>query len=214
MDSDDDPIETKIKKLGYRVKNTSTVRFAGSKRIRFNYSMANLTVIVLSLWAIFISYMLASSLSDAISINKPVMEAVGVVLPVFIVVFSLIEGGENLVRAHLMELNARQLRELGDKLFSVYSKAKMEGGDLVAVFEEYSHKYNDTLERSPINHDDIDHWGRYFAGRRRNQKEFTWPWLYYFFLIGLVWMRRQVSRLIYISLWLLPALFFLVPPEK
>jgi hypothetical protein len=208
----EESMDTKLKKLGSRIKNTSTVRFAASKRVRFNYSFANLTVVVLSLWAIFFAYFLASGLKNMPWANVPVIEAFGVILPVFIVVFSLVEGGENLVRAHLMELNARQLRELGDKLFTASSQLDHNTERKVATFEEYSREYNNILERSPINHDDVDHWGRHFALQRRLAAEYSWHWWYYLLIVILVWLRRQCIRLLYVVLWILPVLAFLVAP--
>ena len=99
MPEHDEHIDKKLDKLGARIKNTSTVRFAASKRIRFNYAMANWTVIFLSLWAILISYFSASKMSGPFHLNSAAFDIAGLMLPVFIVVFSLVEGGENLVRA-------------------------------------------------------------------------------------------------------------------
>jgi SMODS and SLOG-associating 2TM effector domain family 5 len=212
MNNHDDPIDKKLQKLGARIKNTSTVRFAASKRLRFNYGMANLTVVILSLWSIFISYTLLSPLTESLRFDKAIIEAAGLLLPVFIVVFSLIEGGENLVRAHLMELNARQLRELGDKFFSALSKNHIDPGKVTAhrmdVFEKYSKEYNDILERSPVNHDDIDHWGRHFALKRKESKEYQWDWWYYLFIVLAVWVRRQSLRILYLSFWCAPIILF------
>lgn len=208
----DESIETKLKKLGSRIKNTSTVRFAAAKRIRFNYALANLTVVVLSLWAIFFSYLLVADPLKEIAQNTPVVQAIGILLPVFIVVFSLIEGGQNLVRAHLMELNARHLRELGDKLFTAAFGHQNGSEHRIKIFEEYSHMYNDILERSPVNHDDVDHWGRHFAKCRREAKEYTWHWWYYLIIVIGVWLRRQGVRILYLSLWFLP-FAGLVPPS-
>ncbi len=203
----DEAIESKLKKLGGRIKNTSTVRFAASKRIRFDYGVANFTVVVLSLWSILIAYASTSRLIETFGLNRPIVETVGIILPVFIVVFSLIEGGENLVRAHLMELNARQLRELGDKYFSELAShfpKKDNFSEQVRIFEEYSRSYNDILERSPINHDDIDHWGRHFAKQRKELPQFTFLWWYYLFIVILVWFRRQTKRIVYFMLWVSP----------
>lgn len=208
----EETIDNKLKKLGSRIKNTSTVRFAASKRVRFNYSLANLTVVILSLWAIFYAYFLATPMKDLPHINLPIIEASGVILPVFIVVFSLVEGGENLVRAYLMELNARQLRELGDELFTATAALDHDMSAKVASFETFSRRYNDILERSPVNHDDIDHWGRHFAKVRKGAKEFSWHWFYYLLIVILVWLRRQAVRFLYLILWLLPLAPFLAPP--
>jgi hypothetical protein len=212
-DSVEETIDNKLRKLGHRIKNTSTVRFVASKRVRFNYGLANLTVVILSLWAIFFAYFLASGLKNLPSINLPVIEAAGIILPVFIVVFSLVEGGENLVRAYLMELNARQLRELGDDLFAATANLDHDAQKKVASFETFSKRYNDILERSPINHDDVDHWSRYFARRRKDVPEFSWRWWYYLLVVLFVWSRRQGVRVLYLVLWLLPLVAFLVPPS-
>lgn len=205
----EDDIEIKIKKLRSRIKNTSSVRFAASKRIKFNYSIANLTVIVLSLWAIFISYILTSDLVTQWNVNVDAWEAAGIVLPVFIVVFSLIEGGETFLRAHLLELNARLLRELGDELFGEAARIDGDPAQRAELFKKYSRKYNDILERSPINHDDVDHWSRHYSRCRHDSKEFSVRWFYFTAIIAFVWMRRQGQRALYFSLWVLPiALFF------
>lgn len=233
MSVENEPLELKITKLGARIKNTSTVRFASSKRIRFNHTMANVTVVCLSLWSIFISFALTSTLSERIAHNRETLEVVGVILPVFIVVFSLIESGENLVRAHLLELNARQLRELGDNLFSAHVRAKNKEkekneSDLVDVFEKFSKEYNDVLERSPVNHDDIDHLGKHYLAERAryikdfkkstkvNDKpsiskfDFLMKNIFFRIIIFAIWIRRQFIRVTYISLWFIPIVFFLV----
>ncbi len=211
----EETIDHKLKKLGGRIKNTSTVRFAASKRIRFNYALANLTVVVLSLWSILISYAITANLISSFNLNRSAVETSGLILPVFIVVFSLIEGGENLVRAHLMELNARQLRELSDKYFSHLASHFADDADheKIKIFEQYSKEYNDILERSPINHDDIDHWGRYFARKRKDTKEFSFRWYYYLVIVVGVWIRRQTNRILYFILWLSPLLLLLVPAQ-
>ena len=183
MSEGQDSIELKILKLRSRIKNTSSVRFGASKRIKFNYSIANLTVIILSLWAIFISYVLSSDLAQVWQIDVPVWEAVGIMLPVFIVVFSLIEGGETFLRAHLLELNARQLRELGDILFGESAKTDDNPEYRAELFERFSQRYNDILERSPINHDDVDHWSKHYAHLRSSHEDFSWRWLYFSLLI-------------------------------
>jgi hypothetical protein len=86
-------VREKVDKLFARIKNTSSVRFHASRRVRMDYKIAQLTVVFLSLWAILISYLLASALGKQEHLDVPILSAAGVILPVFIVVFSLIENG-------------------------------------------------------------------------------------------------------------------------
>ena len=199
-------VDVELEKLRTRIKNTSSTRFAAAHRVHFNYTMAKLTVVILSLWAIFISYVLTTlSLQETLHFDKAAIEAVGIVLPVFIVVFSLIEGGETYLRAHNLELNARRLRELADEL-----KGQMINGVATkeGLFAEFSEKYNDCLERSPINHRDVDHWSKYYVRKRQEVTSFSPKWWYYLVISMVLWVRRQLQRVLYFVLWLVPAGLF------
>jgi len=197
-----------LEKLRTRIKNTSSTRFSASHRVHFNYTLAKLTVVILSLWAIFISYVLTSELGLSLHYDVEGAEAAGIILPVFVVVFSLIEGGETYLRAHNLELNARQLRELADKLKGETINGAAESGAFAILFEKYSREYNDILERSPINHRDIDHWSKYYVRCRQSVVWFSRHWWYFFAITMLLWFRRQMQRFLYLSLWVIPAFLF------
>src|SRR5262249_1815200 len=97
----EDPIDQHVAQLRERIKTTSTVGLNAGRRVRLNYKIANLTVVVLSLWAILIAFVpIFPGLAQQFGINEVRWQAAGVILPVFIVVFSLIEGGDSFLRAH------------------------------------------------------------------------------------------------------------------
>ena len=201
-------ISAKLRKLQGRIKNTSSVRFAASKRVRFNYNIAQLTIVALSIWAIIISTTLAFDVQGIFSIKERYVELIGILLPVCIVAFSLIENGEVYLRSAFLEINARQLRELSDQLFVAIEKADGDLSAKIEVFSSYSQKYNDILERSPINHDDVDHYTKKYEREREKYGMLTIE----FWLLAIsslfVTCRRQVRRVLYITLWLMPLLLF------
>lgn len=203
-----DDIDTKLKKLLGRIKNTSGVRFSASKRVKFNYGMAQLTVVVLSLWSITISTALTFHTITIFAYPEQIVQLVGILLPVGIVVFSLIENGETYLRANLLEMNARQLRELSDKLYADIARNKGDRNSSLIVFEETSKNYNDILERSPINHDDIDHWTKKYIRDRENVALFSTEWNTYVLFSLAIWARRQFKRVIFFSFWIGPAALF------
>ena len=136
--------DRKIDKLKHRIKNTFSTRFAAAKRVKFNYSLANLTIIVLSLWAIAISFVLTGSYITMSEVGRKSLEMAGVLLPVFVVVFSLMEGGDNYLRGYLLELNARQLRELSDEFSADIERVKNVNtpNAKANLYEKYSKKYD------------------------------------------------------------------------
>lgn len=201
-------LEKKLVKLQTRIKNTSSVRFSAAKRVRFNYNLAQLTVVMLSLWAIVISTTLAFEVDELFNFPPRVVQLVGILLPVGIVTFNLIENGEVYLRSAYLEMNARQLRELSDQLYVAIEEAKGNATDSLKVYGDYSQRYNDILERSPINHDDIDHWSRKYVRDRQNSKNFSSDYWKYLTLNGVFIVRRQAKRLIYVTLWILPAFLF------
>jgi hypothetical protein len=205
-------ITRKLDKLQYRIKNTSSTRFSASKRVRFNYDLGALTIIILSLWAIYISIILGGNFVVMVDGTRKLVEVTGILLPVFIVVFSLVEGGNNYLRSHQLELNARQLRELADELAGEVTKEEHTAttDSRAALFEKFSKKYNDILERSPINHDEIDHWSRHYVALRNDQPMFRGMWWLYSALVVAIWARRQAQRVVYLALWFIPALPFLL----
>jgi len=211
MDEASKGIHEKLDRLRLRIKNTSSVRFYASRRVRTNYRIAQLTVVILSLWAIFISYILASKLADALLMNTEILTAVGVILPVFIVVFSLLENGEVFLRAHQLEHNARQLRELSDQLYTSAAVKGLDPNALLHVYDTFSQRYSDCLERTPINHDDIDHFQRMI---RNELAAVELSWTRYFQLqlqlIPVSW-KIHYRRVLYVGFWVLPVIFLTFP---
>lgn len=209
--SDAEEFDVKLGKLKRRIKNTFSTRFAAAKRVKFNYSLANLTIIVLSLWAIAISFILTGSYISMTEVVRKSLEMTGVLLPVFVVVFSLMEGGDNYLRGYLLELNARQLRELSDEFSADIERVKNEKSENAKanLYEKYSKKYNDILERSPINHDDIDHLSKLWMDRRDDKKYKGEVSIREAFMAFMMLLRRQLQRAAYISFWFIPILPFL-----
>lgn len=208
MDQATQDVSAKLESLRLRIKNTSSVRFDAARRVRSDYKIAQLTVVLLSLWSITISYILSSGQADQFGIDVKLFTAAGVILPVFIVVFSLIEGGENYLRAYQLEYNARQLRELADQLYTSSAVTGLNPNDLLNVFKEFSQKYSDSLERSPINHDDVDHYHRVYskAIEYLNPCQLSW-WSGNISLI-IVWIEMRFKKLLYIAFWFLPLILF------
>jgi SMODS and SLOG-associating 2TM effector domain family 5 len=198
----------KLESLRLRIKNTSSVRFDAARRVRSDYKIAQLTVVFLSLWAITISYILASELAEHLKIDVKLFTGVGVILPVFIVVFSLIEGGENYLRAYQLEYNARQLRELADQLYTSSAVTGLDANQLLKVFEEFSEKYSDSLERSPINHDDVDHYHRIYSKSLESLGFKQWDWWACKFRLMLVWCEMRFKKFLYVAFWFLPLVLF------
>lgn len=170
--------------------------------------MAQLTVVVLSLWSITISTALTFRTIQIFALPEQIVQLVGILLPVGIVVFSLIENGETYLRSNLLEINARHLRELSDQLYADISRNKGDVNNSLLVFEEYSKNYNDILERSPVNHDDIDHWTKKYIREREHLPHLSHQWSYFTFVSLLLWARRQVKRVIFFLFWIGPILLF------
>ncbi|MFN7056510.1 SLATT domain-containing protein [Hyphomonas sp.] len=201
-----------LDRLLERIKNTSSTRFSASHRVHFNYAMAKLTVVVLSLWTVFFAYCLTTNLEATIPYNPSIMQAVGVVLPVFVVVFSLIEGGETYLRAHNLELNARQLRELADELKAEALANSKSQQAIATIYIQYAKRYNDALERSPINHKDVDHWSKHYVRQRQDRTQrWSFSWWYYVAISLTLWIRRQAQRALYVGLWMVPLFVFDAP---
>lgn len=205
--TDENTIVAKLVKLQARIKNTSSVRFGAARRIRFNYQLAQITVVILSLWAITISYILAMKWHQT-GISEERLQAVGILLPVFIVAFSLIENGETYLKSHQLELSARQLRELSDQLYAEIARTGDRAKDQIKVFSQFSERYNDMLERNAVNHDDIDHWTRVCTVDRARSVRFSREWLYCSAAAFWFWCGRQSRRALYALLWISPAIFF------
>lgn len=218
----------KLKKLQIRIKNTSSVRFSASKRIRFDYKLAQLTIVILSLWSITISFLIAMNNMPKLGLQRDVLEPIGILLPVFIVAFSLIENGETYLRGHQLEMCARQLRELGDKLYTEIELNYLSVKKLIEVYNSFSQTYNDILERSPANHDDIDHWARKYSADRdaaRHRLDSTIlqggyissllndariSYIRNFVIWLAIFVRRQFKRIFYIGLWAVPLTAFFI----
>ncbi len=209
MDDATQEVIVKLESLRLRMKNTSSVRFNAARRVRSDYKIAQLTVVFLSLWAITISYILATDLATHLNIDIEIFTGVGVILPVFIVVFSLIESGESYLRAHQLEYNARQLRELADQLYTSSAVTGLNADQLLNVFEQFSQKYSDSLERTPINHDDVDHFHRDYTKKIEtlNPRQLGW-WACKFNLL-IVGFEIRYKKILYIAFWFLPIILFL-----
>tara|TARA_R110000868_G_scaffold250339_2_gene506844 strand:+ start:1128 stop:1766 length:639 start_codon:yes stop_codon:yes gene_type:complete len=200
-----------IEELRSKVGALVRVRFEAARRVRFNYILGKLTVVILSLWAIFISYALTSDIGSVLSFDVEYVKAAGIMLPVFVVIFSLIEGGENLLHAHALDQNARRLRELYYKIEGAILSASANNIDLIAAYEKYSHEYNNVLERSPVNHGTVDYesdkYGKY-GSDRLNATRWSGEWIYLILMSAYLWFRRQAQRVLYMLLWFVPVLLF------
>jgi VanZ family protein len=201
-------IRAKLEGLRLRIKNTSSVRFYASRRVRTDYRIAQLTVVILSLWAIAISYSLATKLADEYSLDVDLLTGIGVILPVFIVVFSLLENGETFLRAFQLEANARQLRELSDQLYTSAAVKGLENAELLKVYDEFSQRYSDSLERTQVNHDDVDHFYRIYHLDMKHRKADNFGYIRIRLLLTHNWCKIQFKRCLYISLWFAPILLF------
>lgn len=201
-------VRGKVEGLRLRIKNTSSVRFYSSKRVKSNYYISQLTVVILSLWAIVISYSLATNLASDYRLDIHLLTGIGVILPVFIVVFSLLENGETFLRSYQLEANARQLRELADQLYTSSAVKGLQPNELLKVYDEFSQRYSDSLERTQVNHDDVDHFQRIYHLdlKRDNIKKFECARLQ--ILVFRNWCRIQFKRALYIAFWFAPILLF------
>lgn len=151
-----------------------------------------------------------------------------VLIPVFVVIFSLIEGGEQYLRAHNLNVVARKLRELADDVRSDNQFQDTENSNWDSKFTCYYKKYNDVLERHNVDHDDVDHLRQKFIEKRdeysfvpKKKKDSAGAadgnegnpsihlWVYFLLLTWMVWLRRQAQRILYMSSWFLPFLLFL-----
>lgn len=151
-----------------------------------------------------------------------------VLIPVFVVIFSLIEGGEQYLRAHNLNVVARKLRELADDVRSDKQFQDTNNNDWESKFACYYKKYNNILERHNVDHDDVDHLRQKFI-EKRDRYSFVLKekkigagaatdnggdpsihlWVYFLLLTWMVWLRRQAQRILYMSSWFLPFLLFL-----
>lgn len=204
-------ITRKLFQLQDRIKNTAYTRFAAARRVRFNYDLGGVTIVVLSLWAIAISTVLASNSVEMSEITKKHMEFTGVILPVFIVIFSLMEGGNNFLRSYQLEANARQLRELTDEVAGEGTRARIDPDTefMAKLFEKNSKKYNDVLERSPINHDDIDYLAEHHKNLSNDKSLNGRARAGHHSMRLALWCRRQCQRLMYLVFWVIPGIPFL-----
>lgn len=205
-------LRNKAEYLLFRIKNTATIRFSASRRQMFNFMMGKLTIVILSVWAILISFLATTEYFDFSETQKQMQIVIGLILPVFIVLFSFIEGGENFLKAHQFEMNARALRELADEYYAemdgaIAQPSDKSDGALRDVLHRYYIKYNDTLERSPVNHDEVDYYGAKYSRLRRDAPN-KGIWAINFGVCALVWGRRQIQRIAYAALWVLPSLLF------
>jgi len=199
-----------LEKLRARIKYTSSVRFNASRRVRSDYYVAQLTVVILSLWSIFISYILAMRLAEHWYLDTESLTAVGVILPVFIVVFSLIERGDSFLRAHQLEYNARQLRELSDQLFTASKVSKTDADEDRGIYADFIKRYNDIIERASVDHDDIDHFRQLYERKPQDDSTIiSYPFSR--FRIIKVLAKTYFKRGLYILFWFLPVIFLIVP---
>jgi hypothetical protein len=143
-------------------------------------------------------------------LDIPILTGAGVILPVFIVVFSLLENGEAFLRSHQLEANARQLRELSDQLYTAAAVQGQDANELLVVYSEYSERYSDCLERTPVNHDDVDHYYRVYSlaldlgNLAIIQKTHAWRRLM------LVRVSIYFKRALYIIFWFAPTAILLL----
>jgi len=205
-------IHDKLEKLRLRIKNTSSVRFFAARRVKMNYRIAQLTVVILSLWAIVISYLLSNDLAKHLGMNIPFLTMVGVILPVFVVVFSLLENGEAFLRSHQLEFNARQLRELSDQLYTSAAVKGLNSDKLLQVYEDFARKYSDCLERTAVNHDHVDHLNSLYSRQYRSGK-INIQTLFVIIKLIILWFKIQFKRVVYIIFWFAPAALFFFSPK-
>ncbi|MCW3836880.1 SLATT domain-containing protein [Sphingomonas canadensis] len=203
---------SKIWQIQERMRITSSCRFSASKRIRFDWNLAQLTVVVLSLWSIAISYLLLPGSLDISGDIRIKFQSIGILLPVFIVAFSLIERGENYVRSYQLDNSARQLREIGDDLTAAVIEANSREDHLLDALKTYSSRYNHSLERCPVSHDDIDYWLVLFTDIVSGHRYAKWYRAYALVAVLILITRKQMKRTFYISLWLAPALYITLIP--
>jgi SMODS and SLOG-associating 2TM effector domain family 5 len=208
METNKSDVEIKIEKLKSRIKHTSSVRFESARRVRTDYDVAQLTVIILSLWAIFIAYILSKKLVPESNRYIELFDAAGVILPVFIVVFSLIEGGQNYLRSYQLEMSARNLREMSDQLYTASAPVSLDSIQRIEIFNQFSQKYSDSLERSPVNHDNLDHFQQHYSNVRKDSKRWSLRWCEFSIYLFCVWLRAQFKRILYIFFWIAPVGLF------
>lgn len=212
-------IKQQFEDLRQRIKHTSSVRFYASRRVQSDYKIAQLTVVILSLWTILISYLLSNSMAKNLNFNIELLTAVGVILPVFIVVFSLLENEESYLRSHKLEISARQLRELADQLYTAAAVKDLSADNILIVYDGFSQRYSDCLERWPVNHENIDHYRKLSRDSWKKSKYesnesikinlksifvFIKKVMIYLYFISIA----QTKRMLYIFSWFTPISVF------
>jgi len=223
-------LDEKIR-LESRIREVANIRFSASRRVHFNYVIAKLTVVILSLWAIFITVVVSLSNDYESMDDVPfTLSIASVLIPVFVVIFSLIEGGEQYLKGHNLNIVARKLREFSDDILADTEFQDIKNINWERKFKEYYKEYNDILERHNVDHDDVDYLRQKFIEKRDKyspqskekrmfgqyrpnmkgggQSDFG-LWVYFLLLTWLIWLRRQAQRFLYISSWFLP--FLLLP---
>lgn len=156
-------------KLSRRIWITKGSRFISSRTLASQSQLSITSISFLSIYAIAISVIqnIIDSTNQCINLNN-LYTIIAILLSVFILVLSLLEGTKNYqLRAERLYNNATELSKLYKEM-EYLQYCNLEFDSLCKQLRVIRDRYNELIDKCPENHDSDDYW----LFKTENLKEF------------------------------------------
>ena len=189
-----------VRKVNKKIWTTIGSRFNASRRLNNQYKLSALSISVLSIFGIgtpiIQNYIDSSQCYNA----DKLYSLVSILLSIFILVLSLLEGAKNYqIKAEKLHNNAvemsivlNEISFLADYKLKICMSDKSKE-DVVMQIKKYNKEYNALIKQCPENHDSDD----FLLFKAQNHKDFEKGWLWSKRI--LIWLRIKYYWL-YITL--------------
>jgi hypothetical protein len=171
--SNKDDIDAYAKSLDDRIWITKGSRFNAARRLNNKYQFSITSISILSIYGISIPIIQGIvDYSECPRINE-IYTAVSIILSIFILVLSLLEGSKNYqVRAERLYNNAVTLSSLY-RDFEYLKECESSAPEFPKKLHEISNKYEKLIRECPDNHEQED----YELFRVQHRKDFNISWI-------------------------------------
>lgn len=167
--------EAALKDFKRSVEITRDVRFQGNLRLSKRQRGSSYMVSILSLYVIAVS--LLPNILDLNHSQNQILLACSIVLSVFIIFSSLIDGSQNFFhQGELLHACARKIATIHHKLkmIDVQSNPETAKDEL----EDLQKEYQKALDDCSVNHDNVDFYKEMADKPHLFPDYYNWPWNY------------------------------------
>ena len=188
-----------IHKVTENIRTTIGSRFNASRRLNNKYKFSAISISILSIFGIgtpIIQNFIDSN--KCLKINE-LYTLVSILLSIFILVLSLLEGSQNYqVKAEKLHSNAVDISTVSKEIYFLtnyelkIATSETDKKKIITEIKQQYKEYDDLIKRCPENHDPDD----YLLFKAQNYKEFKKEWLWSKRI--LIWLRIKYYWLYFV----------------